>query len=140
KSEQKNNGKNSVGSVPIEISGNWGEYTGTDRVIKLRGAARIAEPERALSARAITAFLTPANKIERVEARGDSLLESERIDMPGLVQAVDMDFFFDETGNLMRAEARGNAQAESLGAKAGREVTAERLELFTVAGASGNEL
>jgi LPS export ABC transporter protein LptC/lipopolysaccharide transport protein LptA len=132
-------GKN-VGSVPVEITGNWAEYTGKDRVIRLRGAARIAEPERSLTANAITAFLTPTNQVERVEAREKSLLESKRTDMPAKVEAEDMDFFFDAAGNLTRGEARGNALAETLSEGPERQVAADRLELFAVPGASGNEL
>lgn len=58
--------------LPIDISGNWGEYTNTDRVVKLRGNARVSDPKKSLTAEAITAYLTEDKKIDHVESQGQS--------------------------------------------------------------------
>ncbi|MEW6732637.1 MAG: LPS export ABC transporter periplasmic protein LptC [Acidobacteriota bacterium] len=126
--------------VPVEITGNWGEYTGKDRVIRLRGNARVAEPDRFISATALTVFLSEKKQVERLEARGQALLESRQATAPSRIQATDMDFFFDPTGNLTRAEARGQAQAETEMGVAQRRLNADRLELFALPGASGSEV
>jgi LPS export ABC transporter protein LptC/lipopolysaccharide transport protein LptA len=125
-------------SDPIDITGNWGEYLGQDRLIKLRGAARIVEPERALSADNITAFISPANKIEHMEARGNSLLESHRSEMPAKVESTEMDFFFDNDGNLTRGEARIDVRGQTLDDGPPRNLTADKLTLFTVQGANNS--
>lgn len=106
--------KNNPQSVtkPVEITGDWAEYRGDEQVIDLKGKARIAEPDRILSANNLTAYLTDDKKIQYVEARGNSHLESQREDALKL-DSVDMDFTFDEVGKLSQAEAKGNSRLES---------------------------
>jgi len=99
-------------SKPVEITGDWAEYTSDDRVINLEGNAKLAEPDRFLSADLITAYLTEDKKIELVETFGGSQLKSARGDDFSL-SAVNMNFFFDAAGKLAQAEARGNSQLEN---------------------------
>lgn len=97
---------------PVEITGDWAEYTGDEQVIKLKGKARIAEPDRLLSAETLIAYLTEDKKIQYVEAHGNGHLESQRENLLKL-DANDMEFSFDDVGKLSQAEARGNSRLES---------------------------
>ncbi|MBI4852463.1 MAG: LPS export ABC transporter periplasmic protein LptC [Acidobacteria bacterium] len=97
---------------PVEITGNWGEYTADEQVIRLKGKAKIAEPDRLLSADTLIAYLTEDKKIQYVEAHGASHLESKQEDSLKL-DANDMEFSFDELGKLSQAQAWGNSRLES---------------------------
>ncbi|MBL8148660.1 MAG: LPS export ABC transporter periplasmic protein LptC, partial [Blastocatellia bacterium] len=124
----------------IEITGNWAEYDGKNRTIKLRGLAKIAEPDRSLSASAMTAFLfAKEDKIERLEARGESLIDSKKPELYGQIRAKEIDFHFDSTSSLTKAEARGEAEVDSVG-QADRHLKADKLEVTTTPGVSGNEI
>lgn len=123
-------------SPPVDITSNQAEYNGLEKVLKLRGQARIAEPDRSLSADTLTAYLSKEHKIERVEARSNCVLKSTRADLPADVTAAEMDFYFDEKGALARAEARGGSTATGVD----RQLSADRLTLFTRTAESGNEL
>ncbi len=123
-------------SVPVDITSNRAEYNGLQKVLKLHGQARIAEPDRSLSADTLTAYLSKEHKLERVEARRNCTLKSIRADLPADVTAPEMDFYFDEKGALARAEARGGSTVKGVG----KQLSADRLTLFTRNAESGNEL
>ncbi len=121
-------------SKPVEIRGDWAEYTSEEQVIHLKGRARIAEPDRVLSADTLIAYLTDDKKIQYVEAHGGSHLESQREDSLKL-DASDMDFIFDETGKLSKAEARGSSRLESKRSESTLKVNAEDMDFsFNIGG------
>lgn len=126
--------------APVDITGDWAEYSGLKKVLKLQGHARIAEPERSLSADVLTAYLSKEQKIERLEARSNCTLKSTRTDLPANLTATEMDFYFDEKGALTRAETRGESRIDAADAKAVRQLRADRLTLFTRKSEFGNEL
>lgn len=126
--------------LPIDITGNWAEYNGLAKRLKLQGKARIAEPERSLSADVLTAYLSREQTIERLEARSNCTLKNTHADLPAELTAAEMDFYFDEKGALTRAETRGESRTEITTAEATRQLIADRLTLFTRKTESGNEL
>lgn len=125
---------------PVTVTGNWGEYTGQDHVIKLRGAAKVSEPTRSISADNLTAYLTPTNVITKIEARGNSKLLREKKEMPIEITSPDMNFYFNELGKMEHAEALNGAQARTLGDDPTRTISAKDLMVYTVATDLGTEV
>lgn len=130
--ENKTNNPQSV-SKPIEITGDWGEYTSDEQVITLKGKAQIAEPERFLRADTLIAYLTDDKKIQYVEALGGGHLEKQGADSLKL-EATKMDFIFDGAGKLSEAQARGDSRLESKGKESSLKVKATDMD-FTFDGA-----
>jgi lipopolysaccharide export system protein LptA len=135
----KTDGKNPESvSKPVEITGDWAEYTGDTKKINLRGNAKLAEPDRSLSAANMIAYLTDDKKIQKVEARGGSHLQSQRGDSL-ILDAVDMNFFFDGAGKLSQTEARGKSYLESNRADSSLKVNSKDMDFsFDSAGKISN--
>src|SRR5262249_56347564 len=77
-----------------------------------------------------TGFVKPqTKKLERIEMRGNSKLESREKGKASEAQSRDMDFFFDEQRRLKNSAAYGDARVRSLEPDSPREITAERIDI-----------
>ncbi len=114
---------------PLDLKGERADYLQLDGIVKLTGNAQITQGEQFGKADLITGFyIKNTDKIERVEARGNSYLKSQDKGKQQEIAAKDMDFYFDDQQRLLKAVAIGKAVARSLEKDAPREITAERLE------------
>ena len=115
--------------APLDLKGDRADYLQLDGIVKFTGNAQITQGEQFGKADLITGiYIKNTDKIERVEARGNSYLKSQEKGKQQEIAAKDMDFFFDDQQRLLKAIANGKAVARSLEKDAPREITAERLE------------
>ena len=115
--------------APLDLKGDRADYLQFDGIVKFTGNAQITQGEQFGKADLITGiYIKNTDKIERVEARGNSYLKSQEKGKQQEIAAKDMDFFFDDQQRLLKAIANGKAVARSLEKDAPREITAERLE------------
>ncbi|HEX4949669.1 MAG TPA: LPS export ABC transporter periplasmic protein LptC, partial [Blastocatellia bacterium] len=115
--------------APLDLKGDKADYLQVDGIVKFTGNAQVTQGEQFGKADAITGiYIKNTDKLERVEARGNSYLKSQEKGRQQEIAAKDMDFFFDEQQRLLKAIATGKAVARSLEKDAPRELTAERLE------------
>jgi lipopolysaccharide export system protein LptA len=121
---------NKKGAQPVEIRGDRAEYVEKDGTVKFEGAVNVTQGERQGRADLATGFVNPqTKKIERIEARGNSRLESREKGKASEAQSRDMDFFFDEERRLKNSAAYGDARYRSLEPDSPREITAERIDI-----------
>jgi LPS export ABC transporter protein LptC len=121
---------NKKGAQPVEIRGDRAEYVEKDGTVKFEGNVNVVQGERQGRADLATGFVNPqTKKIERIEARGNSRLESLEKGKASEAQSRDMDFFFDEERRLKNSAAYGGARARSLEPDSPREITAERIDI-----------
>jgi lipopolysaccharide export system protein LptA len=126
---------------PLEIRGQQAQYAQNDGVVRFTGAVTVAQGPQSGRADAMTGIYNKGtNKLERVEARGNSYLKSQESGKHSEVQARDMDFYFDEAQRLKLVVAVGGAQARSLEKDAPRELRAERIEAYYKTQPQGGEL
>jgi lipopolysaccharide export system protein LptA len=115
---------------PVEIRGDRAEYVEKDGTVKFEGNVNVTQGERQGRADLATGFVNPqTKKLERVEARGNSRLESHEKSKASEAQSRDMDFFFDEARRLKNSAAYGDARVRSLEPDSPREITAERIDI-----------
>ncbi len=115
--------------APVDMKGDKAEYLQLEGVVKFMGNAAVTQAEKFGKADAVTGFYRKnTDKLERVEARGNSYLHSQEKGKNQDIAARDLDFFFDDQQRLAKAIANGKAVARSLEKDAPREITAERLE------------
>src|SRR5438445_433387 len=77
----------------------------------------------------MTGFFNPqTHKLQRVEARGQAYLKSQKQGKTSELQSRDQDFSFDEAQQLKLVVANGGARAWSVEKDAPREIAAEKLE------------
>ena len=125
-----NKDPNKKGVPPVEIRGDRAEYVEKDGMVKFEGNVNIMQGERQGRADLATGFGNPQTKrIERIEARGNSRLESREKGKASEAQSRDMDFFFDEEQRLKNSAGYGDARARSLEPDSPREITAERIDI-----------
>jgi lipopolysaccharide export system protein LptA len=116
--------------LPVEIRGDRGEYVEKDGTVKFEGNVNVTQGERQGRADLATGFINPqTKKIERIEARGNSRLESREKGKASEALSRDMDFFFDEERRLKNSAAYGEARVRSLEPDSPREITAERIDI-----------
>ena len=100
------------------------------------GNALVTRARDEMRAHRMTAYFDAGNRIDRIEARGESNLK--QIDK-AQIASPDMDFFFDpESHQLARAVATGGARSQSLGPPPSREARADNVEATFVNGSEGN--
>jgi lipopolysaccharide export system protein LptA len=115
---------------PVEIRGDRAEYVGKDGTVKFEGNVNVTQGERQGRADLATGFVIPkTKKLERIEARGNSRLESREKGKASEAQSRDMDFFFDEERRLKNSASYGDARVRSLEPDSPREITAERIDI-----------
>jgi lipopolysaccharide export system protein LptA len=121
---------NKKGAPPVEIRGDRAEYVEKDGVVKFEGNVNITQGERQGRADLAMGFGNPQTKrIERIEARGNSRLDSREKGKTSEAVSRDMDFFFDEERRLKNSAAYGDARVRSLEPDSPREITAERIDI-----------
>ncbi|HEY8460515.1 MAG TPA: LPS export ABC transporter periplasmic protein LptC [Blastocatellia bacterium] len=121
---------NKKGVPPVEIRGDRGEYVEKDGMVKFEGNVSISQGDRLGRADMATGFGNPQTKrIERIEARGNSRLESREKGKASEATSRDMDFFFDEERRLKNSAAYGDARVRSLEPDSPREVSADRIDV-----------
>jgi lipopolysaccharide export system protein LptA len=125
-----NKDPNKKGAPPVEIRGDRAEYVEKDGMVKFEGNVNILQGERQGRADLATGFGNPQTKrIERIEARGNSRLETKEKGKASEAQSRDMDFFFDEEQRLKNSAGYGDARVRSLEPDSPREITAERIDI-----------
>jgi lipopolysaccharide export system protein LptA len=125
-----NSDPNKKDAQPVEIRGDRAEYVEKDRTVKFESNVNVTQGERQGRADLATGFVNPqTKKIERIEMRGNSRLESREKGKASEAQSRDMDFFFDEERRLKNSAAYGDARVRSLEPDSPREITAERIDI-----------
>ena len=115
--------------APLDLKGDKADYLQLEGIVKLMGNAAVTQGEQFGKADFITGFYRQkTDKLERVEARGNSNLKSQEKGKNQEITARDLDFFFDDLQRLSKAIANGKAVARSLEKDAPREITAEKIE------------
>jgi lipopolysaccharide export system protein LptA len=115
---------------PVEIRGDRAEYVEKDGTVKFESNVNVTQGERQGRADLATSFVNPqTKKIERIEMRGNSRLESREKGKASEAQSRDMDFFFDEQRRLKNSASYGDARVRSLEPDSPREITAERIDV-----------
>ncbi|HKC89098.1 MAG TPA: LPS export ABC transporter periplasmic protein LptC, partial [Blastocatellia bacterium] len=125
-----NSDPNKKDAQPVEIRGDRAEYVEKDGTVKFESNVIVTQGERQGHADLATGFVNPqTKKIERIELRGNSRLESREKGKASEAQSRDMDFFFDEERRLKNSAAYGGARVRSLEPDSPREITAERIDI-----------
>jgi len=100
------------------------------------GKAVVTRGRDEMRSQRMIAYFDINNRIERIEARGESNLK--QLDKAEIASP-NMDFFFDpDSHQLARAVATGGAHSRSLGPPPSREATADSVEAGFVNGDQGN--
>ncbi|MGH9752047.1 MAG: LPS export ABC transporter periplasmic protein LptC [Blastocatellia bacterium] len=121
---------NKKGAGAVEIRGDRAEYVEKDGMVKFEGNVNFTQGERQGRADLATGFSNPqTKKIERIEMRGNSRLESREKGKASEAESRDMDFFFDEERRLKSSAAYGAARVRSLEPDSPREIAAERIDI-----------
>src|SRR5215475_5765643 len=125
-----NSDPNKKDAQPVEILGDRAEYVEKDGTVKFESNVNVTQGERQGRADLASGFVNPqTKKIERIETRGNSRLESREKGKASEAQSRDMDFFFDEQRRLKNSAAYGGARVRSLEPDSPREITAERIDI-----------
>lgn len=120
---------NKKGGPPVEMRGDKANYVEKDGVVRFEGNASAVQGAKSGRADTITGVVNvQTKKLERVEMRGNSLLQSQEPGKASELQARDVDFFLDEAQHLKTVIANGQARARALEPDAPREITAERMD------------
>ncbi len=102
--------------------------------VTFTGSVIVSQQKDEMRADRMTGFLDDADKIERIEARGNSrLTQSEKSE----IKSTDMDFFFEEQ-QLTRATAAGGVDMRTLQSNPEKEAHAQRVEATFIEGVQGN--
>lgn len=114
---------------PTRIRGNSALLERQDGRVTFTGNVIVTQDKDEMRADRMTGFLNDEERIERIEARGNSYLKQED---KAEIKSPDMDFFFEDGNQLIRALATGGVYTRSLASEPLREARAERIEaLFT---------
>src|SRR6266511_3398515 len=125
-----NSDPNKKDAQPVEIRGDRAEYVEKDGTVKFESNVNVTQGDRQGRADLATGFVNPqTKKIERIEMRGNSRLESREKGKASQAQSRAMHFFFDEQRRLKNSAAYGDARVRSLEPDSPREITAERIDI-----------
>lgn len=129
------------GGAPVEMRGDKAGYAEKDGVVRFEGNASVVQSAKSGRADMITGVVNvQTKKLERVELRGNSLLQAQEPGKAAELQARDVDMFLDEAQHLKTAIANGQAHARSLEKDAPRQITAERIEAAYTPGEKESQL
>lgn len=123
-----------VTKLPIHIRSSSALLERREHRVAFHNHVTVRQGEDEMRALNMKGLLTPQNKFERLEARGNAYLkQAQRAE----IKARDLDFFFAEE-RLVRALATGDALVNSLGDGAKREARAAQMEAVFTPTASGS--
>ncbi|MFN0121426.1 MAG: LPS export ABC transporter periplasmic protein LptC [Blastocatellia bacterium] len=139
--------------LPIEMRGQNARFSQMEGVAQVNGSATVTQGTQSGQADTINAIFTkgaapkpasagnePELKVERLEARGKSVLKTMEPGKAAQLTAPNIDFHLDAEERLKQAVAWGGAHAQSLEKDTPRDVTSERIDAQYVPVASGSEL
>jgi lipopolysaccharide export system protein LptA len=107
-----------------------------DGRVTFTGGVRVSQGRDEMRADRMTGFLDDTDKIERIEARGNSrLVQAEKSE----IESADMDFFFEEQ-QLASAKAVGGVRLRTVGSNPEKEAHAQTVEATFIEGSQGNAL
>ncbi|HEY7543550.1 MAG TPA: LPS export ABC transporter periplasmic protein LptC, partial [Blastocatellia bacterium] len=105
-----------------------------DHRVTFTGNVLVSQGKDEMRADRMTGFLNDDDKIERIEARGNSrLVQSEKSE----IKSADMDFFFEEQ-QLTRSVATGGVDMRTIGSNPEKEAHAQTVEVTFIEGSQGN--
>jgi lipopolysaccharide export system protein LptA len=116
---------------PTRIRGETALLERQEGKVTFTGNVIVTQDKDEMRADRMTGFLDDDERIELIEARGNSYLKQEK---KGEIKSPDMDFFFEEGNQLVRALATGGVQTRSLESDPLREASADRMEAIFVDG------
>ncbi|HXG91273.1 MAG TPA: LPS export ABC transporter periplasmic protein LptC [Blastocatellia bacterium] len=127
KSKDKNS-KNDQSTLkePTNIKGDSALLEKKDRRVTFDGNVAVIKGSDEMRADKMTSYFGEENRIERIEARGNSYLKQTD---KGEVKAADIDFFFGDDHKIARAVATGGVYTRSLAPDSAREARASTMEI-----------
>jgi LPS export ABC transporter protein LptC/lipopolysaccharide transport protein LptA len=133
--------------LPVDIRSTRADYAEKEGVVRFNGEAVVTQGKQAGRADLIVGVFHPpapqpapaptptpkpeqvqAQKLDRIELRGNAILREEDAGQLSTLSSRDMDFFFDDAQHLKLALAKGSGRAWALEKGASREITAENFE------------
>ncbi|MFY9558242.1 MAG: LPS export ABC transporter periplasmic protein LptC [Blastocatellia bacterium] len=133
--EKKAEAKRPDANKPTRIQSESAVLERKEHRVSFDGGATITQGNDELRADRMVGYTDASNHLERSEARGNAWLrQAEKAE----IKAPEMDFFFGESHQLVRAVAMRGAYTRSLGAEPAREASAETIEATFVDGGLGN--
>jgi lipopolysaccharide transport protein LptA/LPS export ABC transporter protein LptC len=119
---------------PTRIQSQSALLENKDRRVSFNGSVLVTQGGDQMASNQMVGFIGSEKKIERIEARGSARLkQAEKLE----ITSADMEFFFGETQQLVRALATGNVHARSLGTGPLRESHAATVEALFIEGEEG---
>ncbi|HEX5734033.1 MAG TPA: LPS export ABC transporter periplasmic protein LptC [Blastocatellia bacterium] len=122
---------------PTRIRSGSAVLDNREHQITLAGGVIVNQGQNEMRANHMVGHVTVGNRIESIQARGDSNLKQADA---AEIKSEDMDFFFEEDHQLSRAVASGGAYTRSLGPGALREAQAATIEATFTNAEQGNTL
>jgi len=122
---------------PTRIRSGSAVLDNREHQIRLAGGVIVNQGANEMRANNMVGHVGAANRIESIEARGDSNLKQAE---SAEIKSENMDFFFEQDQQLSRAVASGGAYTRSLGPGALREAQAATLEATFTNAEAGNTL
>ncbi|MEK6289123.1 MAG: LPS export ABC transporter periplasmic protein LptC [Acidobacteriota bacterium] len=117
---------------PTRIRSNSALLEKKEHRVTFEGNAIVTQGSDELRADRMVSYTDASNHVERIEARGSAYLkQAEKAE----IKSPDMDFFFGESHQLVRAVATRGAYTRSLGAEPIREAHADIIEATFAEGA-----
>lgn len=119
---------------PVVVRSQRADFVQDQGIIKFSGDANVTHLTDNARGDTISGFLDPKTQLlQRIELRSQSVLRSDEKGKTSLLEARDIDFFFDAEQQLKNAVAVGGAHARSLEKDAPRDISAEKLEANFIA-------
>ncbi|HET9533512.1 MAG TPA: LPS export ABC transporter periplasmic protein LptC [Blastocatellia bacterium] len=126
---------NPAGRKPTRIQSAEALLERKEGRVTFTGGVAVTQAPNSMRSDRMVGYLDQSSRIERIEARGGSHLKQGD---SAEIKASDMDFFFGEESELVRALATGDAYTRTLGAEPVREAKARIIEAFFVDGPQGH--
>ncbi len=118
------NAKNTARSRPVTIRAARAAFDQLRLHLSFTGGATAEQERDVMSGETLSATLNSRQRVEKLEARGNSYLRSMNEGSGGAeVHAADMDFFFDADQRLQKAAASRDVRARSLDSDSQMELT-----------------
>lgn len=108
-----------------------------ERRMTFSGGATVKQGSDQLSGSQITAYLNEADRLEKIEVRGNAILKKAGSTE---IESRDIDFFFGDQQKLVKAVATGGAHVRSLDAEPSQDARAESIEAEFAEGPAGTAI